>query len=49
MLLFSDGSSLGDLLHDVEFVILDTSGKETGHSHFFYLKLQHVLRSFIFG
>jgi hypothetical protein len=47
MLLFSDGSSLGDLLHDVEFVIFDTSGKETGHSHFLCLKLQQVMHSFI--
>jgi hypothetical protein len=47
--MLSDESGLGDLLHDVEFVISDTSGKETGHSHFFYLKLQHVMHSFIFG
>jgi hypothetical protein len=30
----SGGSSLGDLMHDVEFAILDTSGKETGPKNF---------------
>jgi hypothetical protein len=31
---FLGGSSLGDLMHDVEFAILDTSGQETGPDNF---------------
>jgi hypothetical protein len=28
------GSSLGDLMHDVEFAIMDTCGQETGPDNF---------------